>query len=237
MMIIGHRGAAANAPENTIPSFAAALEAGADGVEFDVRLTADGRAVLMHDDDVSRTTDGSGFVSAMSFDEVRALDASCRFPGWGEQAQVPTLDEALELLAGRARIVVEVKGSYHEGHLVPAAMVVEAVVKSLVMVPDVLVSSFDAAAVAAARALQPHIPTGFTSFDPDAGLAIAIATGHTECHIPQQAASADFVRRAHEAGRSVLCWTVNTPRRMGELSAMGIDGVFTDDPAVLRAAL
>lgn len=237
MMLFGHRGAAALAPENTLPSFAAALEAGADGVELDIRLTADGRVVIMHDDNVSRTTDGRGFVSEMPFEAIRALNAAVRFPGWGDAARVPTLEEVLEVLTGRARIVVEAKGSFREGRFVPAAAVIEAAAPALAGVPDVLISSFDPAAVAAARALLPDVPTGFTSFDPDAGLATAVAAGHEECHIPQEAVTADFVRRAHEAGRRVLCWTVNTPRRMAELSAMEVDGVFTDDPAALRAAL
>src|SRR5436309_2057147 len=102
MDVIGHRGGAELGPENTLPAIAAALAAGADGVEVDVRRTADGALVLMHDPDVARTTDGEGRVDATTLEDIRALDAGYRSaPGRNDRERsprvaVPTLEEVLE---------------------------------------------------------------------------------------------------------------------------------------------
>ena len=95
-MVVAHRGASIEQPENTIAAFEAAIDAGADAVEFDVRMTVDGHAVVMHDADVSRTTDGNGLVSEMTLEEIRTLG-------------VPTLEETLGCLAGRAAADIEIK--------------------------------------------------------------------------------------------------------------------------------
>jgi len=98
--VVAHRGDSAHLPENTIEAFEAAIAAGAEVVEFDVRLTGDGVAVVMHDADVARTTDGSGIVRSLTLADVRALRIA--LPGGGA-AGVPTLEEALRALAGRDR--------------------------------------------------------------------------------------------------------------------------------------
>src|SRR5262245_4645742 len=98
-VIVAHRGASATHPVNTLDAFDAAVSAGADLVEFDVRMTSDGVAVVMHDADVSRRTNGSGFVHELTLAQIRALDAS---GGLGLGAAIPTLREVLDLLSGRA---------------------------------------------------------------------------------------------------------------------------------------
>src|SRR5947208_14930169 len=95
--VIAHRGASARAPENTPAAFRAALEDGADGVELDARLTADDVVVVMHDDDLARTTNGTGRVSEMSFEQLRALLV-------GGSERIPTLEEVLALVGGRTAI-------------------------------------------------------------------------------------------------------------------------------------
>src|SRR5687768_13336705 len=121
MRLIAHRGASAVAPENTLPAFSEAIRAGADAIEFDVRLTADGSVVVMHDDDVSRTTDGDGFVSKLSLAQVRSLNAAARHPSWGGTEQVPTLEEVLAVVAGHVPVVIELKGALDGERYVSAA--------------------------------------------------------------------------------------------------------------------
>ncbi|HVD59313.1 MAG TPA: glycerophosphodiester phosphodiesterase family protein, partial [Gemmatimonadaceae bacterium] len=114
--VIGHRGNRAHAPENTLESFAQAVAASADAIELDVRITADGIPVVMHDPDVRRTTNGTGEVERLTFDEIRALDAGARFtkdggatfPYLGKGHRVPSFDEVLEAFPSTP-IIIEIK--------------------------------------------------------------------------------------------------------------------------------
>ena len=150
-MVVAHRGASVEQPENTIAAFEAAIDAGADAVEFDVRMTADGHAVVMHDPDVSRTTDGTGLVSEMTLDEIRKLG-------------VPTLEEALACLSGRAAADIEIKNPPDEpGYTPDAEPAVEATLAALDALAfsgQVIVSSFNPGPIAHSRALRPDVPTG-----------------------------------------------------------------------------
>jgi glycerophosphoryl diester phosphodiesterase len=240
MRVIGHRGASMRAPENTIPAFLLALEEGADGVETDARMTADGAIVLMHSDDLSETTDGAGRVSEMSFAEIRALDAAARSDGWQERLSVPTLLEAIEILRGRADLVVEIKGWTDGGGYVPPLDTARAVAEMIAPVPRVTISSFDAAAIAAAAETQPGIRTALTCgrfFDPSWALTTAAAVGHAEFHVSVESVESSFIENARGLGIDVLVWTVNEASVARDLQAMGVVGVFTDDPAAMRAAL
>ncbi len=107
--VIAHRGEHLSHPENTLPAFRAAIDAGADFFELDVRTTSDGRLVLMHDARVDRTTDGAGELSRMSFDGIRALDAGIRRDPEFRGVRVPTFTEALELAKGRCGVYVDIK--------------------------------------------------------------------------------------------------------------------------------
>jgi glycerophosphoryl diester phosphodiesterase len=228
--VIAHRGSSARAPENTLAAFRAALEDGADGVELDARLTADGVVVVMHDDDVARTTNGTGRVSEMSFEQLRAL----RVRG---TELVPTLDEVLALVGGRTAVVVEIKGAFGGARTIPGEEVARAVVPLIEGVPDVTASSFDPGAVAVVRARAPSVPTAITigrHASLDETLSLAIDAGHSEIHLPADHVDQPFIARAHEAGRAVLAYTVNDRVRARELEQMGIDGIFSDDPAAVR---
>src|SRR5689334_1368143 len=128
-MVVAHRGASSTEPENTLAAFEAAVRAGADVVEFDVRLTADGVPVVLHDASVDATTDGRGLVHTLSLAEVKRLDAG---HGRATRAEVPTLAEALGLLSGRAAVDVEIKNLPGEAAFdSPAEAVVEATVRAL----------------------------------------------------------------------------------------------------------
>jgi glycerophosphoryl diester phosphodiesterase len=236
--VVAHRGASIAHPENTIEAFTAAIEAGADYVELDVRLTADGVAVVLHDLDVSRTTDGSGFVHELTLAEVKRLDAS---GGRGVPAEVPTLREALEALHGRAGVNVEVKNLPGEPAFdSPREAVVEEVVRLLgetAFAGPVLVSSFNWLSIERVRTLDAGIETGFLTsavVDPRAALVYARSSGHGFV-LPQSPALLEagpgFVEDAHGDGIRVGTWTVDDPKTIEQLFAMGVDAVATNDPS------
>jgi len=228
--VIAHRGSSARAPENTLLSFRAALEDGADGVELDARLSTDGVVVVMHDDDVSRVSNSTGRISEMSFEQLRAVQVR------GIEA-VPTLSEVLSVVGGRVDVVVEIKGAFGGARAVPGDEVARAVVPLLDGVPRVLCSSFDPGAVAYVRAVAPDIPTAITiggHAGLDETIELALGAGHREIHLPEVRVVAEFVVRAHDAGLSALAYTVNDAGRARELEAMGLDGIFSDDPSGVR---
>lgn len=230
MRVIAHRGASARAPENTLLAFRAALSDGADGIELDARLTLDGAVVVMHDDDVARVTNGVGRISEMSFEQLGSVLVRGSEP-------VPTLVEALEVAAGRIDVVVEIKGAFGGARTISGDEVARAVVPLIAGVPSVLVSSFDPAAVAYVRAVARDIPTAITiggHADLDDTIALALDAGYREIHLPEARVSDAFIGRAHEAGLAVLAFTVNEAGRARELEAMGIDGIFSDDPSGVR---
>jgi glycerophosphoryl diester phosphodiesterase len=229
MDVIGHRGAAAVGPENTVAGLRAALGAGADGVEIDVRLSSDGVAVLMHDPDVARTTNGSGLVRELTADSLAALG-------------VATFAEALEIVPRDRILIVELKGTpWDPGHD-PAEPVARTVAEMLDHEAQrrVIVSSFNPLALAVVRQLAPTVATGVltpTAFDLGSNIAAAVDGGHSECHVPAEILEEGFVERAHAAGKRVVAWTVNDAAAVTRLASWNVDGVITDDPRVALAAL
>jgi glycerophosphoryl diester phosphodiesterase len=226
-MVVAHRGASVEQPENTIAAFEAAIDAGADAVEFDVRMTADGHAVVMHDPDVSRTTDGMGIVSEMTLDEVRRFG-------------VPTLEEALRCMSGRAAVDMEIKNSPDEpGYRPDAEPAVEATLAALDEVAftgPVIVSSFNPRSIAHSRALRPDVPTGLLTWvDVDADDALSQATGQGHSWVlpfvtKVLEAGDGFGARVHEASALLGVWITDDPEIARQLFELGADAVATNDP-------
>lgn len=223
MEVIGHRGGAgALAPENTRAAIRAGLDSGADGVEVDVRLTADGVAVLLHDPDVARTTAGTGRVGDLSSEEVRALG-------------IPTLEEALAVVPLDRLLIVEVKGTpWDPGHD-PTEPVAQVAAALLSETPPrrVVVSSFNPLALAVVRTAAPQLRTAVltsTAFDLASNLAAAMEGANEECHVPIDLLEPSFVQTAHDAARRVVAWTVNDADMMLHCAEWGVDGLITDDP-------
>jgi glycerophosphoryl diester phosphodiesterase len=243
-MIVAHRGASATESENTLPAFEAAIAAGADAVEFDVRMTADGVAVVMHDADVSRTTDGSGLVRDLPADRVARLRIALREGG---DAPVPTLAQALQCCSGRVGVDVEIKNIPGEPDFdAEHEAAVEATVRALDAVAfsgAVLVSSFNPFSLARCRNLAPDVPTGLLA-DPTAEAAAALTFAHANGH-PWVLPFADRVREAGDAlvqdarglGMRLGTWIVDDPAETVRLLRSGIDAVATNDPAAATAAV
>jgi glycerophosphoryl diester phosphodiesterase len=238
--VVAHRGASVEQPENTIEAFEAAIDAGADAVEFDVRLTADGVPVVMHDPDVSRTTDGRGLVAELTSEEVRRLRIA--LPGGGE-AGVPTFGAALACLAGRAAADIEVKmdrrGPDQDEHAVPALEPMLDELERIAFPGPVLLSSFDPAAMRRGRELRPDVPTGLlTSAGTDAASALDAAAGDGHPWVlPFVAqvldAGAGFVDEVHRAGLRLGVWIADDPGMARTLFEWGADAVATNDPRAI----
>lgn len=236
-LIAGHRGDRAAAPENTLPALQAALDSAMDFVETDIQLTADGVPVLIHDETVDRTTDGSGAVADLTFAQLRALDAgswySPRFAG----VPIPSLDEFLAVFAASEKqAMLELKGYWdvEEVRLV-STMVREAGVENRISF-----ASFDFTTIMNLREVAPQVPRIIIMRDIPAdpvGLAeffgaIAILTSPASLEADPHA-----VEAMHSAGLGLLLYTLNSTERWSEALALGVDGIVTDRPSSLDSWL
>ena len=227
LFCFGHRGAAGHEPENTLRSVRKALELGADGVEVDV-YCADGQLVVIHDRTLGRTTNGCGFVSRKSFAQLRALDA-----GRGER--IPTLAEVFEAVAHRAVINVELKGPRTAAPVV--ALMDDYVRQHGWRHEEFVVSSFDHAQLREARKLQPEIRLGALTTKIPRGLAaFAERLGAWSVNVGRENVTEEFVADAQRRGLQVFVFTVNEPRDLARMKAIGVDGVFSDFPERVAVA-
>lgn len=237
--IIGHRGARANAPENTLAGIRAAHDEGARWVEFDVKLTRDGVPILMHDETLDRTTDGRGRVQDHGAAEIARLDAGARFDRRFAGEGVPTLSATLALLAeldmGFNLEVKPCPGREAETTKAAIAVLRRAWPANR---PAPIISSFKAQSLRAARDIAPELPRGYLAERLDAtwheqalGLdCVAVHPGTRHLTRAQVAA-------VKQAGYPLLVWTVNEPARARELVGWGVDSLITDAPAAIAAAL
>jgi glycerophosphoryl diester phosphodiesterase len=241
-LVIAHRGDSGHRPENTLASFAGALEVGAALVELDVQLTADGHVIVLHDPTLDRTTTGRGDVRRMTLAEVRGVSAGYpdRFGNAYAGERVPRLAEALALLRGRAGVLVEVKTESvtddAEGGL--EARVVEEV-RRAGMVGEAALISFDHRAVVRLQALAPEITRGrlFGHTTADEVLAHAREAGG-ELVMPHKSQLTDaLVARVHAAGLKLATWVVDEPEELKALARYGLYGVGSNRPGVLLDAI
>jgi glycerophosphoryl diester phosphodiesterase len=235
--VIGHRGAAALAPENTLAGFREAKRLGCSWVEFDVRLTGDGVPVVCHDSRLRRTTDGHGLISGLPLAMVQAYDAGRHFDPRFADERVPTLDEVLTL-ACELDLGVNIEIKADRGL---AAATAEAVADSLKRfagrLRGVLVSSFIVDALEAFRPLIPEIPTGLLLGRlPANWRALAERLGCTTINLAQHRLTPARVARLSAAGYPVLAYTVNDPARARILYEWGVISVFSDKPDIILEA-
>ena len=228
LLIIGHRGAAGLFPENTLAGFARAVELGVDGVELDVRM-AGSEIVVVHDERVDRTTDGTGLVGDFGFAELRRLDA-----GGGQP--IPTLAEVLDLVPGQVMVNVELKGP---GTALPVAGIVEDLAdgRQTTDPPPFLVSSFDHDELRRFHEVCPGVPCAPLAGRWSDDLESAVGTLDAwSVNLSLRAATEARVAAVRGWGRRCLVFTVNDPERARALGAIGVTGVFTDYPDRLIGA-
>lgn len=227
-LIIGHRGASADAPENTLAAFALALEQNADGIEFDVQLSRDGVPVIMHDDTVDRTTNGAGRVSDLTLAELRQLTIA------GDQS-IPTLDELFEMFGRRTLYNIELKGlKINDGGL--SAAVANAIENHQVA-ECALISSFSPFFVRAARRHLPRsVPVAHLRERPSTRIFHRFV--HAEADHPLHTlVNEELMEWARRRGVRVNAWTVDDPIEAQRLIRLGVHGIITNRPGALRQEL
>ncbi|QEO10859.1 glycerophosphodiester phosphodiesterase [Protaetiibacter larvae] len=231
--VAGHRGDRASAPENTIPSFASAVDSGLDFLETDVQLTADGHPVLMHDETVDRTTNGTGAVASLTLDQIRSLDAGSWYASEFAGVQVPTFEEFLDVLAGcRKKAIVELKGIWTPDQVrgILGGVYARGVQNRIIF------ASFELPTVESLALAAPAIPRviNIRSLPKDpvalAQQYEAIALMTTPKSLER---SPDAVTRMHAAGLGMLVYTLNSKQRWSEALGLGVDGIVTDKPSKL----
>ena len=228
LFVYAHRGASAEAPENTLAAFRRALDAGADGIEMDVHLASDGVPIVIHDDTLERTTDGSGAVAAHRAAQLQTLDAGSWFGPHFAGEPLPTLEEALRLLAGRLRINLEVKESR-------SGLAVLDLLRAF-PTADVVISSFDHALLTALRRTAPDLPLAVLLEAGNWRHALARAAALRACafHPHANLVSRPLLAACRRLQLPVFAWTVDDAKRARALARAGVAGVFSNDPAGLR---
>jgi len=232
-LYIAHRGLSARFPENTLAAFAGAADAGAQMIELDVTLTNDRKLVVIHDDTVDRTTNGSGAVRGLTMKTLGQLDAGSWFDPRFKTQRLPTLTQVLDMAKGRLLVNIEIKPEAVDPHSLDDA--VERQILALVcekkMVEDVLVSSFDWRVLKKLRRLDPAIAVGLLADVPaddrlfDWIEQVTAFSWHPDYRVLTRVQ----VEKVHGVGARVFPYAVNGQIDTGGMLAMGVDGMMVDD--------
>ena len=246
---IGHRGAAALAPQNTLAGFQRAIDVGVDAVEFDVRRTADGRLVVIHDAHLQASTTGEGLVAACTLEQIRNLDA-------GDGQKVPTLDDALDFLHGRALAVIDLKEVGYEEQVVAS-------VQRRGMDDEVLVCGLNASSLRVVGALAPGILRAISypedranaSSKPYLAAAVSATLTIMRWTLPRRIGAMmrgagaqgvmlyyklitpEVVHVVQAGGGWIGAWTVDDAGAMAALEALGVDSITSNRPDLFPAAV
>jgi glycerophosphoryl diester phosphodiesterase len=227
-LLIAHRGAPRERPENTLPSFLRALELGADGIELDVHRSSDG-VLVVHHDEVPRAIAPSGKFSgrridSLTFDELQGFAV-------GGSALIPTLNEVLAVVKGRALLFIELKGAGAEEAVVEA-------IRASIAPGRCAVHGFDHSAVRRVHEMAPEIRCGILFDRAPVDVAASMHESGALDVWPQWAlVDAALVETVHAAGGRVIPWTVNRTEAARSLAALGVDALCTDVLPDIRAAL
>lgn len=230
-MIMAHRGASADAPENTMAAFQMAIDGDADWIEIDVQESADGDVIVIHDSDFMKQSGNPLKVWDSTREELASIDIGSWFDPQFADQRVATLQEVLELCRDRVGVNIELKYYDHDEQL--EQRVVE-IVEAAGMADQVMVMSLKKNGVVKTKELRP---------DWKCGLLLSVHAGNLEdldvdfLAINSKFASRSFVRRAQAAGKEVYVWTVNDVATMSQMLNRGVDGLLTDKPALARQVL
>ncbi|MBN1977498.1 MAG: glycerophosphodiester phosphodiesterase [Anaerolineae bacterium] len=238
-LVIAHRGASAAAPANTIAAFEKAAVLGADGIEFDVHLSADGVPVVIHDYSVDATTNGSGRASELTLAQLKQLDAGAYFDPAFTGEHILTLEEVLQAFGDRLLLNIELKSTSPRDN--GLERVVVALVEEHGLGNRVLFSSFNPFSLRRAKKIAPHILAGLL-YAPDLPLYLSRAwlapiAPHEARHPQHTMVDARYMAWARRRGYRVNAWTVDEPDEMRRLIDLGVDGIITNVPGVLRDVL
>ncbi|MGG2198156.1 glycerophosphodiester phosphodiesterase [Paenibacillus validus] len=235
-LIIGHRGAAGEAPENTLASFELAVRQGADAVELDVHLTADGELVVCHDHTVNRTTDGQGRIDQMTVEQIKRLDAGRWYDERFRGERIPLLSEVFAALPANVMINVEVKCGYSDklsGWLAE-------LLAGFGRLETTVVSSFSHKVLYRLKQREPAIRVGLLYVADLVRHSVLAETAGMDVyslHPQYQAIGPEDVAEAQRHGLRVYPFTINEPEHLRQAVQAGCSGIITDFPARLKAML
>ncbi|MBA3029803.1 MAG: glycerophosphodiester phosphodiesterase [Desulfobacteraceae bacterium] len=238
-VIVGHRGFRAEYPENTLAGFSAAAEAGADMIELDVRLSADGHLMVIHDAQLDRTTDGKGFVKDQPFLQLKKLDAGFWFNPRFARERLPELEEVLDGVLARMAVNIEIKYDPEAPAMAfEAADQVVACIRKKQAEPFTLVSCFYGGVLRRVYQKAPDLHLGVLTYKNKKGFLNTCQELKAFSWNPDyRYLDPDELLAAKNEGLKVLPYTVNSRKDMKRLLDMGVDGFITDDPVEGRAAM
>ena len=224
--VIAHRGASAEAPENTLAAFQKAHDSGAEWFELDVYLSKDLVPVVIHDGTVDRTTNGMGKVTDKTVEELQSLDAGSWFNPAFAGEKIPTLEETFSFAKDKIKIYVEIKGA----HPVLPEKIVELIEKHR-MKDEVVVQSFSLTQLERMRGLSDDITLEFLTGDyKEIDLQKAASIGAVSINPGYTKLRKEDIEQIHRLGLRVVPYTINDPEEIRRLIAMGVDGIITDKP-------
>jgi len=235
VLVIAHRGASGNAPENTLAAFRKAIALGASFIETDLQLSRDARFVAIHDATVNRTTNGQGAVHDMTLADLRKLDAGSWFGSEFAGERIPTLEEILEFSKKNDVVFyLEIKpgGSWGGEHALIGSLRESGEIQRTVVI------SFDPSIVLSLRKIEPTLMTGLL-YDGqiENPLDKAVAIGARQLVVRGDLVTPALISEAKKKDLQVVCWTVNHPAHMRLLAVAGVDGIMSDYPDRLVAAV
>ena len=238
-LVIAHRGARDVAPENTLAAFQAALDADADGIELDVTRCATGEIVVIHDDTLDRTTNGSGPVAEVTFSSLRALDAGTWFAPQFAGQRVPLLSEVLDLVGHQVRVNVEIKGRSWKDDGIEVE--IAQMIRERGLGQEVVTSSFNPPALVRMRRAAPELQRGLL-YAPNMPACLSptwtrLLTRPEALHPYYAMMDTEAMHRARRQGHRVNVWTVNELEDMQAMIDLKVDAIITDHPARLRELL
>lgn len=245
-LIIAHRGASGDAPENTIASFSKALEIGADVIELDVHQTLDSMVIVMHDEKLDRTTDKSGLIKNYNWVDIKDADAGSWFSTEFTGARIPTFEEVIQLINGRALLLIEIKkgGKYYPG----IERRTLAIIQANHAESWCRIQSFSEAAVNNFMQIHSNVPVYKLVVGNIPALPL-YHDGHAHwgnilkykdvagVNLYRSFVRKRIVKKLHDRGQQIFVWTVNEERDMKKFIALGVDGIITNYPDQLKKLL
>ncbi|MBN4056457.1 MAG: hypothetical protein COA82_11185 [Alkaliphilus sp.] len=233
-LILAHRGASAYAPENTTIAFTKAIEMGADGFELDIHLSKDGNLIVIHDESVNRTTNGSGFIKDLTLGEIKKLDAGSWFDSQFSDEKVPTLDEVLTLIKDTQLLInIEIKnGPFFYAEI--EQKIIDCVVRHS-MIDRVIVSSFDHYSIVKIKKLNSSIKTGalFLARTINSWKYIK-EIGADAIHPHFVSVTSEVVKNCHENNIEIHTYTANEPEHIKHLARLGVNSIITNFPDIAK---
>ena len=229
ILIVGHTGASSIAPENSLKSFQKAIELNADFIEFDLRLSKDGEIVIIHDENTLDTTGHNGLVNEMTLRELKQLD--------NEGEKIPTLIELIKIAKGKIKLQPEIKVPGITQDLV-------SILRKNILIESSIVSCFEIVELLKIKEIEPTLKIGYliprvltNKRMVKRYIQRAIKNELDAIHPYYQVVDREFVELAHDNGLKVNVWTVNEESMMRKLIDLGVDGLMTDDLALLNQVL